>query len=219
MLPSSGRTYPIGLRRLSNCLPLQGNVQTTKGSSDEKDVPTEQNQKSTDTRLPRTHEHSQRARRYPSASCQGTQKISRLTRPRRHRLLRRPDFTACYEAGRRLFSRHFMVFVRFRTPLEVDWRVGFAVSKKIGPAVQRNRVKRVLREFFRLHQALLPPGMDLVVVPKRQLRPEHVTLDSVSRDLLPVLRELRGVMFSSTEERTASSSSSPSPSPQAGDCV
>ncbi len=110
-----------------------------------------------------------------------------------------------------------MVFARFRTPAEVDWRVGFAVSKKVGTAVQRNRVKRVLREFFRLHQALLPPGMDLVVVPKRQLRPERVTLDSVSRDLLPVLGELRGMMFSSGEEKIASVSSASS-SALSGDC-
>ena len=58
--------------------------------------------------------------------------------------------------------------------------------------VRRNRVKRVLREFFRLHQGLVPPGMDIVVVPKRQLRPERVTLAFVRRDLLPVVESLRG---------------------------
>ena len=116
-----------------------------------------------------------------------------LTRPRQHRLLRRPEFTACYEAGRRFFSRHFIVFALFHAPNRVEWRVGFAVSKKIGSAVRRNRVKRVLREFFRLHQTLLPPGTDIVVVPKRQLRPEHVTFAFVQRDLLPVVEDLRGV--------------------------
>lgn len=119
-----------------------------------------------------------------------------LTRPRRRRLLRRPEFTACYETGRRLFSRHFIVFALSRASAGAEWRVGFAVSKKIGTAVRRNRVKRVLREFFRLHQALLPPGTDIVVVPKRQIRPEHVTFAFVRRDLLPVVEELRGAVVS-----------------------
>ena len=118
--------------------------------------------------------------------------LTSLTRPRQHRLLRRPEFTACYEAGHRLFSRHFIVFAFSHASAGTNWRVGFAVSKKVGTAVRRNRVKRVLREFFRLHQGLVPPGMDIVVVPKRQLRPERVSLAFVRRDLLPVVESLRG---------------------------
>lgn len=56
----------------------------------------------------------------------------------------------------------------------------------------RNRVKRVLRECFRLHQALLPPALDLVIVPKRQLKPEQLTLAAASRELIPLMRDLRG---------------------------
>lgn len=40
----------------------------------------------------------------------------------------------------------------------------------------------------------MPPGMDIVVVPKRQLRPERVTLTSVRRDLLPLVEDLRGAV-------------------------
>ena len=70
-------------------------------------------------------------------------------------------------------------------------RIGITVTKKIGTAVMRNRVKRVLRECFRLHQALLPPALDLVIVPKRQLKPEQLTLAAASRELVPLMRDLR----------------------------
>jgi ribonuclease P protein component len=45
-------------------------------------------------------------------------------------------------------------------------RLGLSVSRKIGGAVVRNRWKRLLRETFRLTQSRLPPGVDLVVIPR-----------------------------------------------------
>lgn len=66
-----------------------------------------------------------------------------------------------------------------------------AVTKKIGSACERNRIKRVLREFFRRNQALMLPRVDLVVIPKKHVRADHVGLALVESDLTPVLRDLR----------------------------
>ena len=88
------------------------------------------------------------------------------------------------------------MFVYFHDDTSDDWRIGMAVTKKIGTAVVRNRVKRVLRECFRLQQELMPPAVDLVIVPKRHLKPERLTLDFAVRELVPVLQAVCGTSLS-----------------------
>lgn len=69
-------------------------------------------------------------------------------------------------------------------------RLGLAVTRKCGNAVQRNRIKRVLRAFFRLHQYDMPI-MDIVVTPKRHLRADQIHLALVEHELVPLLAKLR----------------------------
>lgn len=106
---------------------------------------------------------------------------------RDHRVTRRLDYQACYDAGQRLYSPNFILFVYKREGGPEAWRAGFAVSKKVGNAVARNRVKRILREFFRLFGQGLPAQTDFVAVPKRQLDVAALSLEQARTELEPLL--------------------------------
>jgi ribonuclease P protein component len=82
--------------------------------------------------------------------------------PRELRLTERRRFQAVYRRGRSWSNTELVLHVLRRPTM--DRQFGFVVSKKVGGAVQRNRVRRLLREACR---ALLPgvsPGLDVVVV-------------------------------------------------------
>ena len=55
-------------------------------------------------------------------------------------------------------------------------RLGLSVSRKCGKAITRNRLKRLIREAFRLTRRQLPAGLDLVVIPRRPAEPELARL-------------------------------------------
>ncbi len=99
------------------------------------------------------------------------------------RLTERSEFVRCYDAGRKFFSRNFVLFALARNDTSLDRRMGMAVTKKVGCAVWRNRIKRLIREVFRLHGDLAPAGFDFVVVPKRGINPRLLTYAAVTAEL------------------------------------
>ena len=81
------------------------------------------------------------------------------------RLRLRRDFLRVQRKGRRRHTAHF-VLVTSSQPSTGQPRIGFSVSRRVGNAVLRNRVRRRLREFFRLNRSELPEGCDTVVIAK-----------------------------------------------------
>ncbi len=75
------------------------------------------------------------------------------------------DFDRAYGHRLRAGDQHLLVFgVLNDLP---NTRIGLSVSKKHGNAVRRSRIKRLLREAFRLSQHQLPSGLDLVLIPRQ----------------------------------------------------
>jgi ribonuclease P protein component len=118
--------------------------------------------------------------------------------PRTVRLLRHADFERVYKQGRRHFSATMTVFywprpeatktaetparTRPWAPAPQGLRVGFTVGRVLGGAVQRNRMKRRLREAVRMSLPLAEIAADVVINPKKSL---------LAADFADVLNEVR----------------------------
>jgi ribonuclease P protein component len=95
----------------------------------------------------------------PEPNPKGTARFSKAAR-----LRHRQEFLRAQAQGKRFHTRHFGVTL---APMaEGHPRLGLVATRRLGKAVQRNRVKRLLREFFRRHQTGLP-AFDLVIMAKK----------------------------------------------------
>lgn len=109
------------------------------------------------------------------------------------RLRKRREFLAVqgHPDRRKLHARHFLVLAAPRAETsDTGGRLGITVSKKVGTAVVRNRIKRLVREFARTTPGWVPTDVDVVVIAKRnanQLR----GLGDVTADL----RRLEGRLW------------------------
>jgi ribonuclease P protein component len=113
--------------------------------------------------------------------------------PRARRVRKRLDYLRIQNQGRRYSTAHFLVFAMpsSRPPAgsTTPTRFGVTVSRKVGDAVTRNRVKRWIRESCRRWAPSLPPNLDIVVVARPQAA--RAGFAPISAELASLTKRLR----------------------------
>ena len=122
-------------------------------------------------------------RQEPGAAARGR-------KGRRKRLSRSAEFERVYREGRSYATRYLVVYSFPRADGDDEPRLGISVGRKVGGAVERNRVKRLLREAFWANATGLPDGHDFVLI----ARPDVAELarERGEAGIEEALRELLG---------------------------
>lgn len=98
-------------------------------------------------------------------------------------LKKNDDFRTCYRSGKSYADRFLVVYVR---PNGLDQnRIGISVSKKVGNSVVRHRIKRLVRESYRLHEEEFDSGSDIAVIGRRSA--DGASYHEIERALLFLL--------------------------------
>lgn len=115
----------------------------------------------------------------------------RATLGGRQRLKSQPQFRTVYQRGLRAGGQWLTVVALPRRDADPAPRLGVSVSKDHGGAVRRNKLKRLLREAFRLEQSRLPAAIDLVLIPRQ--REDDFPLAELRREVVALVhRALQG---------------------------
>ena len=86
---------------------------------------------------------------------------------KKYRLKKNMEFKKVYSVGKKYWNRNFILFTK-KNDLD-ETRVGFTITKKHGNSVVRNRIRRRMKEAYRLNLSHIKDGYDLVFIPKRNI--------------------------------------------------
>ena len=87
--------------------------------------------------------------------------------PKKERLLKRACFTRLSKFGKKVQNRYFIALLS--DGLTENNRIGLTVSKRVGKAVERNRIKRIIREYYRNRRSTLAGNRDINIIARKQV--------------------------------------------------
>lgn len=170
-------------------------VQKTQGSDVEADLSAKYQEEEKSARFPGALSQQGRPPCSQTSAGQGQEEIigvgsGAATVEKKHRLTRSADFQRVYRQGKSVAGRYAVLYY-FERPVAAaqEPRLGVSVSKKVGGAVVRNRVKRVLKETFRALKDSVPANYDYVIIARPGLadyleESQFAEAVEITRDLL-----------------------------------
>jgi ribonuclease P protein component len=103
-----------------------------------------------------------------------------------HRLAKREDFSKVFRYGKSVANQQFVVYV-LPQPRNDHFRLGVSVSKKLGNAVVRNRLRRMMKEIVRQNKELVTGVYDFIVIARKPVA--DLEFDEMEKNLMHVMRK------------------------------
>ena len=98
------------------------------------------------------------------------------------------DFSLIYNKSQKMHTKYAIIFIKEN--VNNEQRCGFVASKKTGNAVQRNRIKRIFKEFVKIHKDKFKENTDYVFVGKSILKDnlKNLKYKDIERDIIKVIK-------------------------------
>jgi ribonuclease P protein component len=106
---------------------------------------------------------------------------------KKNRVKKNVEFQAVFQKGKSSANRQFVLY-SLDKPGQEEFRIGLSVSKKVGNAVARNRIKRVIRQVFTELKQCIDSEKDFVIIARKPCA--EMTYEQMKSSLLHVMRRL-----------------------------
>lgn len=105
-------------------------------------------------------------------------------------LKKNEDFQSVYKSGKS-YGNKYLVLYTFENHTDIN-RLGISVSKKVGNSVVRHRLKRLIKESYRLHEEMFNSGLDIVVIARKDSDAcNYASIDSALIHLMKLSKVLK----------------------------
>lgn len=106
------------------------------------------------------------------------------------RIKKDSDFQSVFKGGKSFANRQFVIYM-YKNELNVPFRIGLSVSKKVGNAVTRNRIKRHVRQSFTEMKEEIVPGYDFIIIARKPAAEMNGT--EIKKSLIHVLKRAKAL--------------------------